>query len=80
MNESGTDMLRTIYEFLLMHQRSVAELMNVTKALVTAVESSPKLYAAFETQYAALRDGPAQRENAKLIAELEKAIRKLTVQ
>jgi len=79
MNESATDMLRAIYEVLLVHQQNMAELMNVTKALVTAVESSPKLYAAFETQYAALKDGPAQRENARLIAQLEKAIGKLTV-
>lgn len=80
MNDDAVSMLRRIYELLLLHQRSLVELMNATGALKAAVESDPKLLARYEKEYEVLANGPDARENQKLIAQLEETIRKLIIQ
>ncbi len=80
MNEDAMGMLRAIYETLLVHQRNMFELMCATKALVTALESNPKLNDLYQRQYAVLANGPTRPVNEQVIAQLEATIRKLTVQ
>jgi len=80
MSHDSLEMLRATYQVLLLHQRAVAELMCATKALLTAVESNPKMKKPYQEQYAVLASGPARYENEKAIAQLEETIRRLTVQ